>query len=362
MSSKDSKAFDLGGRTVGAGAPALLIAEIAQAHDGSLGFAHSFIDLAADAGADAIKFQTHIADAETTPLEEFRINFSYEDPTRFDYWRRMEFTAEQWAGLAEHAARRGLIFLSSPFSLEACELLERLQMPAWKIASGEVSNQPMMEWMCRTGKPVLISSGMSDLDETRRAVGFVSQRGCGVGVFQCTSKYPTPLEEVGLNLLDDYAREFRCPVGLSDHSGSPYPALAAMARGADMLELHLCFHKTQFGPDTVASLDPAQFRLVAEARDAFHIMASAPVEKNKAAEGLSGLRRLFTKSLALRRTCPAGTTLTPELLTMKKPGTGIPANRYDDFIGRVLVREVSHRELLSEADLLPPAGHANPTR
>ena len=147
------------------GGRCFIIAEIAQAHDGSLGTAHAYIDAVAKTGADAIKFQTHIASAESTPDEPFRIKFSRQDENRFDYWKRMEFTKEQWVGLFEHCKEVGITFLSSPFSEEAVELLNEIGTPAWKIASGEVSNQPMLAKMSETQKPILLSTGMSDIDE-----------------------------------------------------------------------------------------------------------------------------------------------------------------------------------------------------
>lgn len=137
-----------------------VIAEVAQAHDGSLGMAHAFIDAIAEAGADAVKLQTHIAAAESSPDEPWRVKFSPQDTTRFDYWKRMEFTEEQWHGLKQHADDRGLLFLSSPFSFEAVELMERVGVWAWKVASGEVSNGSMLERMCRAGLSVILSSGM----------------------------------------------------------------------------------------------------------------------------------------------------------------------------------------------------------
>src|SRR5438132_6125934 len=135
--------FRVGPRPVGAGHPCLIVGEIAQAHDGSLGVAHAFIDAIANAGADAVKFQTHIAAAESTPSEPWRVKFSTQDETRYDYWKRMEFTEPQWLGLKQHADERGLLFLSSPFSLEAVELLQRIGITSWKVASGELSNLPM---------------------------------------------------------------------------------------------------------------------------------------------------------------------------------------------------------------------------
>ena len=139
----------------------MIVAEVAQAHDGSLGSAHAFIDAIANAGADAVKFQTHIAAAESTPAEPWRVKFSYQDATRYDYWKRMEFTEAQWLGLKNHAEERKLLFLSSPFSMEAVELLQRIGIRAWKIASGELTNVPMLGRIVESGLPIILSSGMS---------------------------------------------------------------------------------------------------------------------------------------------------------------------------------------------------------
>ncbi|MGI9463747.1 MAG: N-acetylneuraminate synthase family protein, partial [Aestuariivirgaceae bacterium] len=155
------------------GAPCTIIAEVAQAHDGSLGTAHAYIDAAATAGADAVKFQTHIAAAESTPHEPWRVKFSDQDETRYDYWKRMEFTPEQWAGLKRHADDAGLMFLSSAFSLEAVELLKKIGIAGWKVASGEITNLDMVSAMSATGQPMLISTGMSDFDEIDAAVAAV---------------------------------------------------------------------------------------------------------------------------------------------------------------------------------------------
>src|SRR4051794_9997433 len=179
----------------------LIIGEVAQSHDGSLGMAHAFIDAIADAGADAIKFQTHIAAAESTPGEPWRVKFSRQDKTRYDYWKRMEFTEDQWNGLKEHADERGLMFLSSPFSVEAIDLLERVGVAAWKVASGEVNNFPALDRILATRLPVILSSGMSPLHELDEAVARVKASGVDLTILQCTSAYPCPPEKIGLNLL-----------------------------------------------------------------------------------------------------------------------------------------------------------------
>ena len=149
----------------GTGASCLIVGEVAQAHDGSLGMAHAFIDAIAAAGANAVKFQTHLAAAESTPREPWRVRFCKQDESRYAYWKRMEFTEAQWRGLKQHADDRGLLFLSSPFSLEAADLLERIGVAAWKVASGEVNNGPLLRRLTRSRMPVMVSSGMSPLPE-----------------------------------------------------------------------------------------------------------------------------------------------------------------------------------------------------
>lgn len=339
------------GRKIGKGQPCFLIAEVAQTHDGSLGLAHSFIDAAADSGVDAIKFQTHIAAAESTEDEKFRINFSYKDKSRYEYWKRMEFTAEEWKGLFDHANQRGIIFLSSPFSVEAVELLERTGIAAWKIGSGEISNAPLLKAIAKTKKPVLLSTGMSGWDEVTNAVEIIKHNGNPLAVFQCTSKYPVKLEEIGLNILEDLSDRYQVPVGLSDHSGNIYPALAAMAGRADLIEVHATFHRSMFGPDVSVSLTFEELSLLTEARDAFHIMKTSPLDKDVIMTSMSDMRSLFNKSVSLKANLPSGTVLKEEMLTTKKPGTGIPASKMNDCVGRKLKRDVFASRLLSWEDL-----------
>lgn len=343
--------FLIGDRTVGGGRPAFLVAEIAQAHDGSLGMAHAFVDAAADAGADAIKFQTHIAAAESTRQEQFRVKFSQQDETRYEYWKRVEFTPAQWRELAEHARSRKLAFLSSPFSLQAVELLSEIGVPAWKVASGEITTRELLEPMARSGRPLMVSTGMSPWAEIEQTVADLRRMGASFCLMQCTSKYPTSLDEVGLNVMEEYRRRFGCPVGLSDHSGTPFPALAALARRCDVVELHLTLDRRMFGPDVSSSLTVPEFRLLADARDAFQRIDSHPVDKDAMAASLAAMRGLFMRSAAPTRELAAGTVLAADMITAKKPGTGIPASDIPKLVGRKLRRAVSADQLFSPEDL-----------
>ena len=329
----------------------LIIGEVAQTHDGSLGLAHAFIDAIADGGADAVKFQTHIAHAESTPGEPWRVKFSKQDASRYDYWKRMEFTEEGWRGLKVHADERGLLFLSSPFSMEALQLLERLGMAAWKVASGEVTNHLLLEAMAKTGKPVLLSSGMSTLAELDAAVALVRKLDVPVAVMQCTSMYPCPPEKVGLGMLETFRARFDCPVGLSDHSGTIYAGLAAATLGCELLEIHITLSREMFGPDVPSSITTTELRQLVEGVRFIEAMRAAEVNKDGVAEDLAGLRKLFTKSVVVRTDLAAGAALTLDDMTAKKPGTGIPAARIRELVGRKLRRAVAADALLAEADL-----------
>lgn len=331
--------------------PSLILAEIAQAHDGSLGMAHAFVDAVADAGADAVKFQTHIAAAESTPAEPWRVKFSLQDATRYEYWKRMEFTEEQWRGLKEHAERRGLKFLSSPFSVEAAQLLTRVGVAAWKIASGEVSNPLLFEQIASTGLPVLLSTGMSPLHEIDAVVEQIKRYGLPLTVLQCTSMYPTPPEKVGLNLLPFFRQRYDCPVGISDHSGTIFPALAAAALGAQVIEVHVTFHRKMFGPDVPASVTLEELEQLVRGVRFIETILANPVDKDALVAELAGTRRLFTKSVVARSDLQAGTLLRQEHLTVKKPSGGLPPDRLAAVLGRRLKRDVRADEMILEGDL-----------
>ncbi len=342
--------FSIAGTPIGAGQPAFLIAEIGQAHDGSLGTAHAYIEAVARTGANAVKFQTHIAAAESTPSEQFRVKFSPQDATRYDYWKRMEFTADQWQGLAQHAADRGLVFLSSAFSLEAVELLDRLGIAAWKVGAGEIGSLPMLARMAQTGRPVLLSSGLSSWVDLDAAVHCVHQNGSPVAVLQCTTAYPCPPEKTGLNVIEELRARYGCPVGLSDHSGKTYAGLSAITLGANVIEVHVVFSRECFGPDVPASLTTEELRQLVEGTRFIETALASPIDKEAMADDLAALRRTFGKSVVAARALPAGYRIAAEDLAFKKPGTGIPASRYQSVIGTTTKRTIAADTLLSEDD------------
>ena len=348
-------ALEIGPRRVAPGEPCLIIGEVAQAHDGSLGLAHAFIDAIADAGADAVKFQTHIAAAESTPAEPWRITFSTQDASRYDYWKRMEFSEAQWGELAEHARRRGLLFLSSPFSVQAAVLLSRVGVPAWKIASGEATNRPLLEQLARTRLPFLVSTGMSDFTEIDELAAWLRAQAVPFALLQCTSAYPCGPEQLGLNVLAELRSRHGCPVGLSDHSGKIYASLAAAALGVELLEVHVTLSREMFGPDVAVSVTTAELRQLVEGVRWIEQARAHPVDKDAVARDLAPMRALFTKSIVAARDLPPGTRLEPSHLAVKKPGTGLPASRLPEPVGRRLRRRVRTDEHLRLEDLEPAA-------
>jgi len=331
-----------------------IVVEIAQAHDGSLGTAHVMIDAAADAGADAVKFQTHIAAAESTPHEPWRKKFSFQDDTRYDYWKRMEFTEPQWHGLKAHTAERGIAFLSSPFSMEAVDLLKRVGVAAWKVASGEITNQPMIDAMCETGAPMILSTGMSDLAEIGAVTRRIRKTGVPLCVLQCATSYPTAPEQVGLNLLEHFRCEFDVAVGLSDHSATIFPGVVAAYLGAQVVEVHLTLTRRAFGPDVSASLTVEELAELVRGIRYSELMRRHPVSKEAVESGVATMRSIFMKSVVVRRDMDAGQTLNAEDLATRKPGTGISAGRLGEVIGRRLARPVTAFTPIVEEDLADP--------
>lgn len=322
---------------------------MAQSHDGSLGMAHAFIDAIADAGADAVKFQTHIAAAESTSREPFRVPPGGQDATRFDYWRRMEFSEDQWRGLARHAAERGMLFLSSPFSIEAVELLSRVGVPAWKIPSGEIANVPLLERVRLTGLPLMISTGMSSLAEVDAAMRLVGDG--DVLLFQSTSEYPCLPERLGLQMIPELRRRYGRPVGLSDHSGTIYAGLGAVMAGLEALEVHVTFSRAMFGPDVAASATLDELRQLVAGVRFLERARRAAYDKDAVARDLGPIREIFGRSVVAARDLAAGTVLRDEDLACKKPGGGIPPARLRAVVGRTLRQRLERDRPLSEADL-----------
>ena len=328
-----------------------IIAEIAQAHDGSLGTAHAYIDALAKTGIHAIKFQTHIADAESSIYEPFRVKFSKQDATRFDYWKRMEFTLQQWKELKQHCDDVGLEFMSSPFSNAAVDLLEEVGVNRYKIGSGEVTNFLLLEKIAQTKKPVILSSGMSSYDELDEAVAFLNSKNVAYSILQCTTSYPTKPEQYGFNVIKELKERYQAPVGFSDHSAKIETCVAAAAFGAEIFEFHAVLNREQFGPDTTSSLTIDEIKLVSKSIKNIEKALQHPVSKNDN-NSFKDLKTIFEKTLAVNKDLDKGHILKFSDLEAKKPAKrGVAAKSFNVVIGKSINKDLQQWQFLTEEDI-----------
>ena len=317
-----------------------IVAEIAQAHDGSLAAAHEYIDLVSKSGVDAVKFQTHIASAESTSREPWRVKMATTDKSRHDYWKRMEFTRDEWIELRDHCLNIGLGFLSSPFSVAAVELLNQLDVEVWKIASGEIGNTPMIEAMLLTQKPIILSTGLSTLSEIDSLVNLIRSRGVDLTILQCTSEYPCPAKMTGLNLLKDFTERWNCRVGISDHSGTIFPSIASVALGATVIEVHVTSSRDAGGVDGPSSVTPDELvQLVRGVRFIESAMANR-LDKTILSESAANMKQIFGRSIVASRDLVVGHVLTRDDLAFKKPGGGLSWDQLDLILGKKLSKSV----------------------
>lgn len=343
--------ISVGGRVIGEGRSCFVIAEAGVNHDGDPERARALVDAAADAGADAIKFQAFrtdelvSADAAPAPYQRDR-----GAKTQRDLLAGLELATETLAGLARHARGRNVVFLASVFDEQSLDALDRIGVDAYKVASPDVANPLLLEAVGSRGHPVILSTGTADLAEVEAAVTTLRHAGArDLVLLQCTSAYPAPADEANLGAMATMREAFGVPVGFSDHTLGDEVALAAVALGACVLEKHLTLDRSLPGPDHAASLQPQEFsQLVTRVRTVEAALGDGVKQPTAGEiENASSVRR----SLAAATDLAPGTTLERRLLTALRPGTGIPAAQIDDVVGRRLRRAVASHELLHPDDL-----------
>jgi len=328
------------------------MAEVGQAHDGSLGLAHSYIDALAETGVNAVKFQTHIAIAESSIHEEFRTPFSYLNEKRFEYWERMEFTPEQWQGIKTHCEDKHLEFVATPSSKAAVDLLNNLEIQKFKVGSGDSDNLLLLEHIANTNKEIILSSGMSSFEELDRSIAYLKKRNTKHSLLQCTTSYPADARQWGLNMISEFKNRYEIPIGYSDHSGDIYACQSAATLGAEILEFHVVFDNRMFGPDSTSSLNISQIKTLVKGIRQTEIALGNPVDKASTAE-FYPLKDIFEKSLSVNKKLPKGHFLSVNDLEGKKPkGMGIPAKHYQKIIGKQLNKNLDQWAFLTENDLL----------
>jgi len=264
----------------------------------------------------------------------------------------MEFTQEQWIKIGQHCKDVGLTFISSPFSNKAVDILENANVEIYKVGSGEVNNFLLLKKIIETKKPIIISSGMSSFEELNKTVAFLEEREASFSILQCTTSYPTKYKDYGFNVISELKEKFNVPVGFSDHSAKISTGIAAVALGAEILEFHVVFSKTDFGPDVTSSLTINEIKeLVKGVRDVSEAIKN-PVDKsdNKA---FTDLKNIFEKSLAINKDLTQGHILSFNDLEAKKPkGYGIDASKFEEVIGKKISKNMNQWDFLSNDDIL----------
>ena len=349
------ESFDIGGRPVGPGHPCYVIAEAGSNHNRDLATALRLIDVAAEAGADAVKFQTYTADglySRRTPTMSYleKDGLVHERESVHDLIRRIEMPWEWHRDLAEHAASRGIHFLSTPFEEAAVDALEEVGVPAYKIASYEINHLPLIEHAARTAKPLLISTGMASLGDIERALDTANAAGCeDVMLLHCAINYPPRFDDLNLHAIETLARAFRVPVGWSDHTLGHTADVVAVALGACAVEKHYTLSREQPGPDHPFALEPHELRaMVSAIREAEQALGSS-VKRVTDAE--REMYRLGRRSLVAARDIAAGTRITRQDIAVKRPGLGIPVHELAQVIGRRSARDIGGDDVLTWEDL-----------
>ncbi len=340
---------------VGAGHPPYIIAEVGSNHNGDMGLCRQLIDAAAEAGAHAVKFQSW-SEASLIAEEEFARNTQYSDKKKhFGSLREMvrayQFTAEQHREAKQHCDARGVAFCSTPFSNEEVDLLVALGVPFLKIASMDIVHLPLLRYVARQQRPVVISTGMATLAEIEQAVAVIRAEGNSqIVLLHCVSIYPPDYGMIHLRNMPTLERAFDVPVGFSDHTLGTAIPLAAIALGAHVIEKHFTLDKEMEGWDHAISANPAELRTIVE--EGKHIFEALGSEQRQVSAAELEKRRKFRRSLVARRALEKGSVLSEDDLAAKRPGTGISPSEIGYVIGRTLTSAIGEDQVLQWGDLL----------
>jgi len=329
------------------------IAEIGLAHDGSYALATSYIYKAKKSGADCVKFQTHISEAESSDFDRFRVKSKFfDDKSRKSYWTRTSFSKTQWVNLKNLTENLGMFFLSSPFSIEAAQMLNSIGVKAWKIGSGELTNYSLLEYLARTGKPIILSTGLSNYKEIEDALSIFNKKiKSNIVLMQCTSLYPCPSEFVGLNVIKEMKKKFIVSIGFSDHSGDPSVGIAAFVMGASMIETHVCFDKDIKTFDSSSSLNFNEFKFMCNSIKKLKLVLKNNFNKNQIFHKLKNNKNLFEKSIFFNKNIAKNSIINIEDISFKKPVIGVHAKFYKKIIGRTTKKDFFAGESLKKGDV-----------
>ncbi len=323
-----------------------IIAEIGSVHDGKLSLAFKLIKKAASCGANIIKFQMHIPEFETLKDAPSPDYFKSED--RYSYFKRTSFKLSDWRRIKKCCEKYGTEFLCSPFSIEAVEALEKLNVKYFKVPSGELTNTPLLERLKKTKKKLFISTGMSNLKEISQAVKIFDKK--KIILLQCSSIYPCPLEDVGINIIKLFKKKFKCEVGFSDHTIGSSASYAAAAIGASVIEKHFTLSKKMYGSDAKNSMEPLEFKLFSKTlKEIWHI-GQHNVDKDNIKK-YKKMKKIFEKSIYAKTDLKKGSLLKFENLAFKKPFNHLRADKYKILIGKKLTNNIKKDEPINVKDV-----------
>jgi N-acetylneuraminate synthase/N,N'-diacetyllegionaminate synthase len=340
-------------RRVGSGHPVFIIAEAGVNHNGDLNLAKKLIDAAKEAGADAVKFQSFKAEnvvTKTAQKAKYQKQTTGSGESQYEMIKKLELSSADFKKLALYARKKGILFLSTPFDKESVDLLDELDVPAFKIASGEITNFPLIRHIAKKGKPVILSTGMSTLEEIDEALHVIKSVGIkDIVLLQCVTAYPAKVEDMNLRAMQTLESTFKLPVGLSDHTIGIVVPIAAVALGAVVIEKHFTLDTNLPGPDHKASLQPEELKQMIEAiREVEKAIGDG--SKRPTAEE-EEIKKVARRSIVARIDIPQGAVIAEEMLAIKRPGTGIEPKYLDKVVGKVAKAMIKRDELIIKSKL-----------
>ncbi|EOB1665289.1 N-acetylneuraminate synthase [Campylobacter upsaliensis] len=328
----------------------LIIAEAGVNHNGDINLAKKLIEQAAKAGADVVKFQTFKANScvsVSAKKAKYQLETTAKEESQLEMIKKLELSYESHFELMKHCKKHGIAFLSTPFDLESVEFLRGLDLPYFKIPSGEITNLPYLKAVAKCKKKVLLSTGMANLGEIEAALTILRKNGTrNITLLHCNTEYPTPFEDVNLNALKTLKEAFKLEVGYSDHTEGIVASLGAVALGAVVIEKHFTLDKTMEGPDHRASLEFEELRALCKGIRELEKALGSGIKKASKSEAKNKI--IARKSLVAKREIQKGEKFSEENLTTKRPGSGISAMRYEEYLGKRALKTYKKDELINE--------------
>lgn len=335
-------------RIIGEGEPCFIIAEAGVNHNGNVNLAKKLIDVAREARVDAVKFQAFKAEelvTKSAEKAEYQKKTTGTSETQYEMLKRLELSEEAYFELKSYADEQGIVFLSTPFNKESVDLLARLGVLAFKVGSGEITNFPLLKYIARRKKPIILSTGMTTLKEVEEAIKVIQEEGMeDVILLHCVSCYPARIEDMNLKAIETLRSAFKLPVGLSDHSIGVTVPMAAVALGACVIEKHFTLDKNMPGPDHKASLEPDELeQMVKAVRDVEKALGNG-IKKPTPEEEEN--KKAGRRSIVAKVDIPEGAVITEEMLDIKRPGTGLEAKYLGQVIRKAAKAAIKRDELI----------------